>query len=39
MGEIHGLYSLPNIIRAIKSKTLRWAGNVARVEGMSAFKI
>jgi hypothetical protein len=27
--ELYALYSLPNIIRVIKSKTLRWAGHVA----------
>ena len=30
----------PNIIRVIKSRRLRWAGHVARMEeGRSAFKI
>ena len=30
----------PNIVRVIKSRRLRWAGHVARVEkGRSAFKI
>ena len=30
----------PNIVRVIKSKRLRWAGHVARMEeGRSAFKI
>ena len=30
----------PNVVRMIKSKKLRWAGHVARMEeGMSAFKI
>ena len=38
--EIHNLYRLPNIVRLIKSRRLRWAGNVARMEeGRSAFKI
>jgi hypothetical protein len=27
--ELHNLYSLPSIIRIIKSKRLRWAGHVA----------
>jgi hypothetical protein len=27
--ELHNLYSLPNIIRMIKSKRMRWAGHVA----------
>jgi hypothetical protein len=29
--ELHNLYSLPNIIRMIKSKRMRWAGHVARM--------
>jgi hypothetical protein len=29
--ELHDLYSLPNIFRAIKSKTMRWTGYVARM--------
>jgi hypothetical protein len=31
-GEIHILYSSPNIIRQIKSRRMRWAGHVARME-------
>ena len=30
--ELHGLYRSPNIIRVIKSRRLRWAGHVARIE-------
>jgi hypothetical protein len=30
-GELNGLYSLPNIVRVIKSRRLRWAGHVARM--------
>ena len=34
------MYRSPNIVRAIKSSRLRWAGHVARMEeGRSAFKI
>jgi len=34
------LHRLPNIFKAIKSRRLRWAGHVARMEeGRSAFKI
>jgi hypothetical protein len=34
------LYRLPNIVRMIKSKRLRWAGHVAIMEKYrSAFKI
>jgi hypothetical protein len=29
--ELHNLYSSPNIIRIIKSRTMRWAGHVARM--------
>ena len=36
--ELHSLYRSPNIIRVIKSRRLRWPGNVARMEeGRSAF--
>ena len=27
--ELHSLYILPNIVRVIKSRKLRWAGHVA----------
>jgi hypothetical protein len=30
--ELHSLYSSPNIDRVIKSRRLRWAGHVARME-------
>jgi hypothetical protein len=30
--ELHNLYSSPNIIRLIKSRRMRWAGQVARME-------
>ena len=34
------MYRLPNIVRVIKSRRLRWVGHVARMEeGRSAFKI
>jgi hypothetical protein len=29
--ELNGLHSLPNIVRVIKSRRLRWAGHVARM--------
>jgi hypothetical protein len=29
--ELHNLYSSPSIIRMIKSRRLRWAGNLTRV--------
>jgi hypothetical protein len=31
--ELYALYSSPNIIRVIKSRRLRWARHVARMEG------
>ena len=38
--ELHSFYRSPNIVRVIKSRRLKWAGNVARMqEGRSAFKI
>jgi hypothetical protein len=30
--ELHDSYSSPNIIRMIKSRRMRWAGYVARME-------
>ena len=37
--ERHSLYRSPNIVRVIKSRRLRWAGHVARIEeDRSAFK-
>ena len=37
---LHSLYRSPNIVRMIKSRSLRWAGHVIRMdEGKSAFKI
>ena len=38
--ELHSVYCSSNIVRVIKSRILRWAGHVARMEeGGSAFKI
>jgi hypothetical protein len=38
--ELHNLYSLPNIIIMIKSRRMRWAGNIARVkETMNVYRI
>jgi hypothetical protein len=38
--ELHDLYSSPNILRVIKSRRMRWAGNVARIgEERSAYRV
>ena len=29
--ELYDLYSLPNIVRVVKSRRMRWAGHVARM--------
>jgi hypothetical protein len=28
--EVHNLYASPNVIRVIKSRRMKWAGDVAR---------
>jgi hypothetical protein len=38
--EIHDLYSLLNIVRVIKSRRMRWAGQVAsRGEGRGVYRV
>jgi hypothetical protein len=38
--ELHGLYSSPSIVRLIKARRMRWAGQVARMgEVMGAYNI
>jgi hypothetical protein len=38
--DLNDLYSLPNIIRIIKSRRMRWAGHVARMgKGRGAYRI
>jgi hypothetical protein len=38
--ELRNLYALPNIIRMIESRRMRWAGHVARMgEKMNAYRI
>ncbi|KAJ4440878.1 hypothetical protein ANN_10725 [Periplaneta americana] len=38
--ELHALYSLPDIIRNLKSRRLRWAGHVARMgESRNAYSV
>jgi hypothetical protein len=39
-GELHNLYSSPDIIRQIKSGGMRWAGHVARMgEGGTVYRV
>jgi hypothetical protein len=39
-GELHNLYSSPDIIRQIKSRRMRWAGHVAHMgEGRSMYRV
>ena len=38
--ELRGLYSLPNIVRVVKSRRMRWAGHVARMgEGRDVHRV
>jgi hypothetical protein len=38
--ELNDIYSLPNIIRVIKSRIMRWAGHVARMdEGRGEYRV
>jgi len=38
--ELSDLYSLPNIVRVIKSRKMRWAGHVARMgEGRGVYRV
>jgi hypothetical protein len=38
-GELHNLYSSPDIVRQIKSRRMRWAGHVARIgEGRNVYR-
>ena len=38
--ELSNLYSLPNILRVVKSRRMRWAGHVARVgEGRDVHRV
>jgi hypothetical protein len=39
-GEIHSLYSSPKIVRAIKSRRMRWAAHVARMgDGRGVYRL
>jgi hypothetical protein len=38
--ELHSLYSSPNIVRVIKSRRMRWAGHVGRMEdGRGVYRV
>jgi hypothetical protein len=38
--ELHSLYSSQNIVRVIKSRRMRWAGHVARMEkGRGVYRV
>ena len=38
--ELSDLYSLPNIVRVVKSRRMRWAGHVARMgEGRGLYRV
>jgi len=38
--ELRDLYSLPNIVRGVKSRRMRWAGHVARMgEGRGVYRV
>jgi hypothetical protein len=39
-GELHKMYSSPDIIRQIKSRRMRWAGHLARMgEGRNVYRV
>jgi hypothetical protein len=39
-GELHNLYSTPDIIRQTKSRRMKWAGHVARMgEGRNVYRV
>jgi hypothetical protein len=37
--ELHNLYSSQNIVTVIKSRRMRWAGHVARMEEGRGFRV
>jgi hypothetical protein len=38
--ELHSLYSSPSIVRVIKSRRMRWAGHVSRMEeGRGVYRV
>jgi hypothetical protein len=39
-GELHNLYSSPDVIKQIRSRGMRWAGHVARMgEGRNVYRV
>jgi hypothetical protein len=39
-GELHNLHSSPDIVRQIKSRSMRWAGHVVRIgEGRNVYRV
>jgi hypothetical protein len=39
-GQLHNLYSSPDIVRQIKSRRMRWAGHVARMgKGRNVYRV
>jgi hypothetical protein len=37
--ELRNLYALPNIISVVKSRTMRWVGNIARIGEINSYDI
>jgi hypothetical protein len=37
--ELHDLYSLPSLIRIIKSRRMRWAGHVAQMGEKNLYRL
>jgi hypothetical protein len=37
--ELNDLYSLPNIVRVVKSRRMRWAAHVARMEERGVHRV
>jgi hypothetical protein len=37
--ELNDLYSLSKIVRAVKSRRIRWAGHVARMGGIGVHRV
>jgi len=37
--ELSDLYSLPNIVRVVKSRRMRWVGHVARMGGRRVYRV